>query len=165
MWGNCTPDPDYLLSRAGTGVNFCEQDDEMLKRIEYINYGEDIAVIGYSPSAYAEGHAVVCLGMEYRDDADDWNTNRRNPAWENGIMDARILTYNVNHNGFSYGDSLYIDFETGKWNWNGNSSEKLKIYCPFYRIELYSKKENYLLNQTHNLDSMELINRLLSIRS
>ena len=43
VWGNITSDPDYLLSRAGTGVNFCEQDDEMLKRIEYINYGEDIA--------------------------------------------------------------------------------------------------------------------------
>ncbi|MBQ6181451.1 MAG: leucine-rich repeat domain-containing protein [Ruminococcus sp.] len=158
IWGATSPTADYQLSLAGSGVNFCDKDKEMLRQIEYINYGEDISVASYTPSKYVAGHAYVCLGMEYYNDADDKN----NKSWQNGVMDARILLYDVNNSSFSYGGCMYIDFETGKWTWNNLTSDNQKNNKIYFGIEC--SPDTMLVNNTYSLKGMALVNKLISIK-
>ncbi|MBR6669563.1 MAG: hypothetical protein IKL31_02310, partial [Ruminococcus sp.] len=96
---------DYMVVSKFDDFN----EAEMLKYIEYINYGADAAVLTYSIPDVGS-HAVVCFGMQYRDEADDKNSE----CWGKEY-DKRILLYDVNYSYFTYDKCIYIDSETGNW--------------------------------------------------
>ncbi len=105
---------DYALSCKLDNSRFDVKgvDAEMLKYIEYITYGADVATVSYYESDESKaGHALVCLGMEFYDNASD----KSNTQWENGNMDARILLYDVNNNKFDNRYCMYVNLDTGEW--------------------------------------------------
>ena len=118
----------------------------MLKYMEYITYGADVAAVGYKYSDidYKHpdiNHAIVCLGMEFYDNASD----KSNGRWKNGKMYARILLYNVNNNKFSNNYCMYVDFETGEWTMDFTinltfSSDKNNNF----EFELYYKPDSLI---------------------
>ncbi len=88
-------------------------DREALLYAENITYGADAAVLTIMPADSA-GHAVVCFGMEYKNDASDKN----DPCW-NG-WDARLLIYDVDNdfvNGKAHdkADYVYVNLSDGSW--------------------------------------------------
>ena len=92
-------------------------DKEALNYAENITYGADAAVLSILPSNSA-GHAVVCFGMEYKNNASDKN----DPCW-NG-WDARLLIYDVNNNfvndanggkAHDKADYIYVNLSDGSW--------------------------------------------------
>jgi hypothetical protein len=84
---------------------------EMLRYAEYITYGADKAVFSVK-QAGEPGHAMVCFGMEFKQNAEDKTTN---PYW-NG-KDARILIYNVNSSQEDKADYIYVNLTNGSWSW------------------------------------------------
>lgn len=114
VWADQTSNCDYALSREFDDSRFDVKgvDAEMLKYIEYITYGADAATASYYESIQSEtGHSLVCLGMEFYDNASD----KSNTQWENGNMDARILLYDVNNNKFDNRYCMYVNLDTGEW--------------------------------------------------
>jgi len=89
-----------------SGVN----NKKLLRYAEYITYGADAAVCMASPSYSGTTSALVCYGLEFKEDADDRNTNRQ---WSN--MDARILVYDVNETSTAMTKCYYVNFTTGNW--------------------------------------------------
>jgi len=104
---------DYSLPYDGLFSN-----NEMLTYIEYITYGADAAIFCYhSPETNPVGHAIVCFGLEYLDDAPDktssyWIINGKQ-------MNARILLYDGNYYSFNPARCIYVNTKTGEWT-NGN---------------------------------------------
>ena len=114
VWADQTSKCDYALSREFDDSRFDVKgvDAEMLKYIEYITYGADATIASYYESNKSEtGHSLVCLGMEFYDNASD----KSNTQWENGNMDARILLYDVNNNKFDNRYCMYVNLDTGEW--------------------------------------------------
>jgi len=106
---------DYSLRDDGLFT-----DKEMLSYIEYMTYGADVGVLSYctNSSDNAPGHAIVCFGLEYKEDASDqsslnWNNSKVNP-------NARILVYDGNISSFTPARCFYINTKTGAWK-HGNS--------------------------------------------
>jgi len=114
VWADQTYEYDYALSREFDDSRFDVKgvDAEMLKYIEYITYGADAATASYYESNKSEtGHSLVCLGMEFYDNASD----KSNTQWKNGKMNARILLYDVNNNKFDNRYCMYVNLDTGEW--------------------------------------------------
>lgn len=111
---------DYALSCKLDNSRFDVKgvDAEMLKYIEYITYGADVATVSYYESDESEaGHSLVCLGMEFYNNASD----KSNSQWENGKMNARILLYDVNNNKFDNRYCMYVNLGTGEWVMGGRA--------------------------------------------
>ncbi len=156
VWANNRLTYDYSLYGEGGKSEFDVngKDAEMFKYMEYITYGADVAAVGYK---YSEvNHAIVCLGMEFYDNASD----KSNSRWKNGKMDARILLYDVNKNKFDNRYCMYVDFETGEWtmdydNLTTFSSDKKNNF----EFELYYKPDSMISNGS--LKGLDLIEELI----
>ncbi len=159
IWANEPWFPDHQIPLAETDSNFCNKYKELLRQLEYINYGEDISVASYTSSTQSLEHSYVCLGIEYYNNADDKNTNK---SWKNGLMDARILMYDVNDSYFSYDKCIYVDYETGKWTWNNLTSENQKNNKIYFN--LWCSPDTTIVNTRNSLNGMDLVNKLLSIK-
>jgi len=132
VWAAQISNCDYALSREFDDSRFDVKgvDAEMLKYIEYITYGADVATASYYESIQiGTGHSLVCLGMEFYDNASD----KSNSQWENGKMNARILLYDVNNNKFDNCYCMYVNLDTGEWVMGGRA-----------RPEKYSSDSNKL---------------------
>ena len=131
---------------------FGNADDDIIKYIEYITYGEDVAVMTHGVSPDDEDtHGIVCLGMEYIND-------------EESGMDRRILLYDVNNYDFKTNYCIEFNSKTGEWR-KGNYSQK-DLYTssknPNFCVNLYTDPDKMVSNGS--LSGMELINKLLSIK-
>lgn len=156
VWANYRNTYDYKLFGEGGKSEFDVngKDAEMFKYMEYITYGADVAAVGYTYLGI--NHAIVCLGMEFYDNASD----KSNARWKNGTMDARILLYDVNKNKFSNNYCMYVDFETGKWTMDYDyqttlSSDKYKNF----EFELYYKPDSIISNGS--LKGLSLLTKLI----
>ncbi len=156
VWANNRLTYDYSLYGEGGKSEFDVngKDAEMFKYMEYITYGADVAALAYK--YLGTNHAIVCLGMEFYDNASD----KSNSRWKNGTMDARILLYDVNKNKFSNNYCMYVDFETGKWTMDYDhqttfSSDKYKNFV----FELYYKPDSMISNGS--LKGLDLIEELI----
>ncbi|MCR4760390.1 MAG: leucine-rich repeat domain-containing protein [Oscillospiraceae bacterium] len=150
VWANSQNNSSYDYSVNATF------DKETLLYTEYITYGADAAVMDIRPQGVAPGtpgHAVVCFGMEYKNDASDKN----NACW-NG-WDARLMIYDVN-NYKMYGpkqdaahkttDYVYVRFSDGRWTsqlantyGNGLNNTSLKFTHSYKKMmKLYSMTAN-----------------------
>lgn len=130
------------------------KDAEMFKYMEYITYGADVAAVAYKYSD--TNHAIVCLGMEFYDNASD----KSNSCWKNGKMDARILLYDVNNNKFDNRYCMYVDFETGEWTMdNSNNSTLSSDHYRGFEFELYYKPDSMISNGS--LKGLDLIEELI----
>ena len=107
VWANQGND-EYWTQTGDNGI--CEFSPEMLKLAEYITYGagEAVFTIGNGSSV---GHAIVCYGMEFKEDAADRYIN---PLWTG--KDARLLLYDVNRTAASYDDFIYVNLSDGSWS-------------------------------------------------
>ena len=81
---------------------------EALRYAEYITYGADTAVISFQGNI--NNHSMVCIGLEFKEYADDRNTI----FWNN--KDARLMIYDVNHKTYNIFDCLFIKFSDGSWS-------------------------------------------------
>ena len=131
----------------------------MLKYIEYITYGADVAAVGYT--YFEVNHAIVCLGMEFYDNASD----KSNSRWKNGNMDARILLYDVNKDKFDNSYCMYVDFETGKWTMDYNdvttlSSDKCGDFD--FDFDVIYKPDSIISNGS--LKGLNLLTRLIKAK-
>ena len=156
VWANNRLTYDYSLHGEGGKSEFDVngKDAEMFKYMEYITYGADVAAVAYRYLGI--NHAIVCLGMEFYDNASD----KSNSRWKNGKMDARILLYDVNNNKFDNRYCMYVDFETGKWTMDYDyqttfSSDKYKNFV----FELYYKPDSILANGS--LKGLNLLTKLI----
>ncbi|MBR4023280.1 MAG: leucine-rich repeat domain-containing protein, partial [Ruminococcus sp.] len=156
VWANNRLNYDYkLFGQTGSSkFDVNGKDAEILKYMEYITYGADVAAVAYR--YFGVNHAIVCLGMEFYDNASD----KSNSRWKNGTMDARILLYDVNKNKFSNNYCMYVDFETGKWTMDYDyqttfSSDKNNNF----EFELYYKPDSILANGS--LKGLDLIEELI----
>jgi len=89
---------------------------EMLTYIEYITYGADVCVLSYRGNAAvvdAPGHAIVCFGLEYKEDASDKTAS----YWTNNGLypDIRILVYDGNYSGYDTNRCFYVNTQNGGW--------------------------------------------------
>jgi len=112
-WLRCGVLSDISVSSVNT---------EFVKYAEYITYGADKAELCFSPcSNTTDGHAVVCEGLEFRENLD--LNQPRNAHWKNvdSKYNARILIYDVNTNSFSDEYCIYINTKTGDW-YHANSA-------------------------------------------
>ena len=146
VWANSQ---DVSVSDYSVSTAF---DKEALLYAEYITYGADAAVMSIRPTGVAPGtpgHAVVCFGMEYKNDASDKNSS----CW-NG-WDARLMIYDVN-NLKVYGpqqnaahkttDYVYVRFSDGRWTsqladsyGNGVNNTSLRLTHSYNKMmKLYS---------------------------
>lgn len=84
---------------------------DMLKLAEYITYGagEAVFTIGYPGSS--AGHAIVCYGMEFKENAADRYIN---PLWTG--KDARLMLYDVNRTAANQDDYIYVNLSDGTWS-------------------------------------------------
>lgn len=166
MWTNCRYTADYQFSHNGSTANF---DKEMISFIENLTYGTDVATVSYSEYSNGGGHAVVCLGLEYKENAADKNTNKQ---WDG--MNARILLYDVNYDKFENLSCMYINTETGEWSMGVrygigtvNPSAFNTKKSPSFRFELYYKPDSIVSNTKTpegTLKGMDFVRKLLSIR-
>lgn len=146
VWANISK-TDTTLSYNNIVPKLTKADDDMLKYIEYITYGEDVAMIlrGESPQD-PKTHAVVCLGMEYIENN------------EKG-MDRRILIYDVNNKSFKDNFCFYFNSKTGEWYVpSGYSSEKNPDFC----LSLFTTPQTMVSRDS--LSGMDFVNTLLGIR-
>lgn len=96
---------------------------EMMTYMEFITYGADAAILSkrnhYQAGSGGGGHAIVCFGMEFREDASDKNQS----YWDrNGInTNARILVCDGNIGKYDNYYCYYVNTETGAWS-NGTGS-------------------------------------------
>lgn len=109
VWANEGLGLDYSTDYQNSGV--AKFGKEMLRYAEYISYGADKAVFSVR-QAGKPGHAMVCFGMEFKQNASDRNSN----SYWNG-KDARILIYNVNRSQESKSDYIYVNLTNGSWSW------------------------------------------------
>lgn len=166
LWSNYQSTPDYKLK----GTYFDAEEQEMLHYIEYITYGADVAAVAFASSgSEPAGHANVCLGMEFKENASDRNTN---PQWNN--MDARILLYDVNWFSFKDDYCLYVNLETGEWGkeqlLDGKSKFVNYVYSstknPKFVFEIMYEPDSIISNSKTpqgRLAGMNLVNALLRI--
>lgn len=169
VWSNYRKTPDYELSHGAEDARFCEKDAEMLKYIEFITYGADPAVFQYAEYPSQGGHAIVCLGMEFKENAKDKDKNKQ---W-NG-KDARILLYDVNMSKYYDIGCLYLNLSTGEWNMGVVYTEGTKgdnVYKSWlntdFVIRLFYKPDSIVSNPhtpEGRLKGMDLVNRVISIR-
>ncbi len=139
---------DYMVVSKFDDFN----EAEMLKYIEYINYGADAAVLTYSIPDVGS-HAVVCFGMQYRDEADDKNSE----CWGKEY-DKRILLYDVNYSYFTYDKCIYIDSETGNWKM-GDTFGNIKVNDGFKIIY----KANTMFPGRNSYSGLDLVKKLASL--
>lgn len=137
------------------------KDAELLKYIEYINYGADAGILCYTALkdtnengiTKSVGHAVVCYGMQDRDDADDKNSANWGKEY-----DKRILLYDVNYSYFTYNKCIYIDSETGNWKMvdtRGNT----KVNDEFDIIY----KLDTMFPERNGLNGLDLVKKLIRL--
>ena len=81
-----------------------------LRKIEYLTYGQKSAIFSAHKESQSPGHAVMCFGLEFKEDAADKDTN---PQWNK--MNVRIMLSDNNRNYVDAADYLYINTETGEW--------------------------------------------------
>ncbi len=169
VWADYTNKPDYSLSNDGGSAAFTDKDDEMLTYIEFITYGADVAAFSYAENSNIGGHAIVCLGMEFKENAKDKNTNKQ---WEG--MDARILLYDVNWEKYDAVSCLYFNSQTGEWIQGvqyGIGTKSPFAYKsgknPEFAFKLYYRPDSMVLNNSTPdgpLRGMDLISKLVSIK-
>ena len=115
---------------------------EMLNYAEDITYGADAAVFVVEPKTRNAvtgepdpGHALVCFGMERRENAADKNASRWN-SW-----DARLLIYNPNSTIHDAEDYVYVNLSNGTWSstlaskyGNGTSNTHFKMVHSYNKM-------------------------------
>ena len=84
---------------------------EMLKVAEYITYGAGDAVFTIAHEGSSAGHAIVCFGMEFKENAADRYIN---PLWTG--KDARLMLYDVNRTAACQDDYIYVNLSDGSWS-------------------------------------------------
>lgn len=82
----------------------------VLRKMEYLTYAQKSAIFNAHKEPQSPGHAVMCFGLEFKEDAADKDTN---PQWNK--MNARIMLTDNNRNYVDAADYLYINTETGEW--------------------------------------------------
>jgi len=105
---NCN---DYSVDSNGL-----MNDPEMLTYLEYITYGADACVLSYRRNALTDlesSHAIVCFGLEFKEDATDKNSSDWNT--KNIGADARILVYDGNYPNIYSDLDFYVNTQTGAW--------------------------------------------------
>ncbi|MCR4796024.1 MAG: leucine-rich repeat domain-containing protein [Ruminococcus sp.] len=105
VWANqnpfaCNYSTDFTTNNFGK---------EMLRYAEYITYGADAAVFSINGDCSLPGHAMVCFGLEFKNDASD-----KNDAVWNG-WDARLMIYDVNRTSHKKDDYFYVNLSDGSW--------------------------------------------------
>ena len=99
---------EYSTRTGDNGI--CVFSPEMLKLAEYITYGAGEAVFTIGNGS-GVGHAIVCYGMESKENA----ANRYiNPLWTE--KDARLMLYDVNRTSASQDDFIYVNLSDGSWS-------------------------------------------------
>ncbi len=160
IWSNPSQSPDFKYSnnQSGLGFDVNGKDAEMLKYIEYITYGADVPAVAYTTEKIPGGHALVCLGVEYRENASDqsrWNSKYAK-------YDRRIIMYDVNKSQIDYDNCIYFNSQTGMWRTTDPIyDEKIKSdeYKGLYQLLLYYRPTSIITNG--NFKGLDLIEELI----
>jgi len=121
-------------------------DKKMVKYAEYITYGADAAVCVITPEFLGSSHAIVCYGLEFKENAGDRNSNKQ---WDN--MDARFLVYDVNDTSTAMTECYYVNFSTGNWG----SSQLFGAYSKYIGFRYSpSRNPNYSFSMIYNHNNM-----------
>ncbi len=120
-----------------------------LRKIEYYTYAQKSAVISYhrvESTDIQSGHAIICFGLEFKEDASDKDTN---PLWNN--KDVRFLISDNNYSTVNDTYHLYINTETGEWGKVPKNKSEFRysnVNCPDASFDLdvdYIDVSKYLM--------------------